>query len=193
MAWKWHSAGTPMGAAAGAALWAHRDGRSTTGGLRTGGTTRVPCRGCTAMGAALWVHHDGRSPVGALRCLQCSGCPAVVAPRWVRCSGAVRAGTAAMPWAHAATAARPPPPPPPPSPQGLRAAHPAGLSPKSGREGGHRDPACRRPPQLRARCRAAALLLGGGPARPPPPTAASGEEREPGRRGKMLPPALSPD
>lgn len=170
------------------------------------------CSGCSAVGAPRWarhnggalhwwhhegamqgVHGDGCTPVGALRSLQCRGCPAVVAPPRVSCSGAVRAGTAAMPWAHAATAARPPPPPPPPSPRGLRAAHPAGLSPEAARKGGRRDPACRRPPQLRARCRAAALLPGGGPARPPPPTAASGEEREPGRRGKMLPPALSPD
>lgn len=86
------------------------------------------CSGCSAVGAPRWarhnggaphwwhhegamqgVHGDGCSPVGALRSLQCRGCPAVVAPPRVRCSGAVRAGTAAMPWAHTATAARPPP------------------------------------------------------------------------------------
>lgn len=193
MAWKWHSAGTPTGAAAGAAPWAHHDGRGTTGGLRTGGTTRVPCRGCTAMGAALWVHHDGRSPVGALRSLQCSGCPAVVAPPRVRCSGAVRAGTAAMPWAHAATAARPPPRHHHPAPGGSGQPTQQGSAQKQPEKGGAEIQPAEDPPSCERGAVPQPCSPGGGPARPPPPTAASGEEQEPGRRGKMLPPALSPD
>lgn len=88
-AWKWHSADTPMGAAAGAAPWAHRDGRGTTGVLRTGGTTRVPCRGCTAMGAPPWVHSGACNAGGALQWLHHHGCAAAVpcARGRLRCRG----------------------------------------------------------------------------------------------------------
>lgn len=68
--------------------------------------------------------------MGAVPWVRAGACNAVGALQWVHHDGCA----AAVPWAHTATAAGPPSPPPP-SPRGLRAAHPAGLSPEAAEEG----------------------------------------------------------